>query len=181
MTLDQGLWDTARVAALSGFFVLSASIITGQALRSSLFEGALPNRSLLALHRFLTICWLPLIGLHVLAITLDSVSRVSVLDLVIPFRASYAAIPIGLGTIGFDLLLVVTVTSYLRTRMDPASWRWIHRLAYLMFAIFALHGLLAGTDFSRSLVLAPAAGVMAFVGVLTVARLAFGRVSTASD
>lgn len=181
MTLDQGLWDTARAAALTSFFVLSASIVTGQALRSSLFEGAVPNRALLGLHRFLTLCWLPLIFLHVLAITLDSVSRVSVLDLLIPFRVSYAAIPIGLGTIGFDLLLIVTGTSYLRARMDPASWRWLHRLAYVMFAIFALHGLLAGTDFSRSLVLAPAAGVVAFVGVLTVARLAFARLATAGD
>jgi methionine sulfoxide reductase heme-binding subunit len=181
MTVDQGLWDTARVAALTSFFVLSASIITGQALRSSLFEGAVPNRALLALHRFLTLCWLPLVLLHVLAITLDAVSRVTLLDVVIPFRIAYAPIPIGLGTIGFDLLLIVTVTSYLRARIDPATWRWLHRLAYPMFAVFALHGLLAGTDFSRSIVLAPAAGVVAFVAVLTVARLAFGRLSTASD
>ena len=181
MTLDQGLWDTARVAALTGFFVLSTSIITGQALRSSLFEGAVPNRALLGSHRFLTLCWLPLIGLHVVAITLDSVSRVTPLDLVIPFRVSYAALPIGLGTIGFDLLLILTVTSYLRARVDPATWRWLHRLAYPMFVLFAVHALLAGTDFSRSVILAPAAGVVAFVAVLTVARLAFGRLSTASD
>ena len=181
MTLDQGLWDTARIAALSSFFVLSASIVTGQALRSSLFEGAVPNRTLLGLHRFVTLCWLPLIALHVLTITLDSVSRVSALDVLIPFRVSYAAIPIGLGTVGFDLLIAVTVTSCLRPKIDPRTWRWLHRLAYPMFVLFALHGLLAGSDFSRSVVLAPAAAVLAFVAVLTVARLAFGRLSTASD
>lgn len=179
MTADQALWDTARVAALTSFFVLSAAIVTGQALRSSLFDGAVRNRALLGVHRFVTVCWLPLIALHVLAITLDSVSRVTPLDLVIPFRVAYAAIPIGLGTLAFDLLLVVTITSYLRSRLDPATWRALHRLSYVMFVFFALHGLLAGSDFSRSLVLAPAAGVMAFVGVLTIARLAFGRLTTA--
>lgn len=180
MSLDQLLWLTSRAAALTAFFVLSAALITGQALRSAMFDGAMRNRDLSSLHRFLTVCWVPLVGVHVLAITLDAVARVSPIDLVIPFRVSYAALAIGLGTIGFDLLLVVTVTSYLRRHLDPIAWRWLHRLSYLMFAVFALHALLAGTDFARPLVLAPAAGVVAFIAVVSLARLAFGRMETTS-
>lgn len=178
MTFDQLLWMTARVAALTGFFVLAASVITGQALRTAVFEGTVRNRELLQLHRFLTVCWLPLVALHVAAITLDGVARLSPLDVLIPFRVAYAALAIGLGTLGFDLLLVVTITSYLRVRIDAQTWRWLHRLSYPMFGLFALHGLLAGTDFSRSVILAPAAGVVVFVAVLSLARLAFGRLST---
>lgn len=178
MSLDQGLWMTARVAALTAFFVLAASVVTGQALRTAVFEGTVRNRELLQLHRFLTVCWLPLVVLHVVAITLDGVARLSPLDVVIPFRVSYATLAIGLGTLGFDLLVIVTITSYLRSRLDARTWRWLHRLSYLMFGIFALHGLLAGTDFSRSVILAPAAGVVVFVAVLSLARLAFGRLST---
>lgn len=180
MSPDQLLWLTARVAALTAFFVLSAALITGQALRSALFEGSVRNRDLLGLHRFLTVCWLPLVALHVVAISLDAVARISPIDVVIPFRVAYASLPIGLGTLGFDLLVIVTVTSYLRQRIDVATWRWLHRLSYLMFGLFALHGLLAGTDFSRSVVLAPAAGVVAFVAVLSLARLAFGRLDSAA-
>jgi methionine sulfoxide reductase heme-binding subunit len=180
MTLDQLLWMTARVAALAGFFALALSLITGQALRSAVFDGTLRNRDLLQVHRFLTLCWLPLVGMHVAAITLDSVARISPLDLLIPFRAGYAPLAIGLGTLGFDLLLIVTVTSYLRARIEPQTWRWLHRLSYVMFAVFALHGLLAGTDFSRSVVLAPAAGVLVFIAVLSLARVLFGRLSPAS-
>jgi methionine sulfoxide reductase heme-binding subunit len=178
VSLDQFLWLTSRAAALTAFFVLSAALVTGQAIRSAMFEGAMRNRDLSNLHRFLTVCWVPLVGLHVLAITLDAVARVSLIDLVIPFRVSYAAFAIGLGTIGFDLLIVITVTSYLRRRLDPIAWRWLHRLSYLMFAIFALHALLAGTDFSRPVVLAPAAGVIAFMAIVSLARLAFGRMET---
>jgi DMSO/TMAO reductase YedYZ heme-binding membrane subunit len=178
MTLDQALWDTARAAALAAFFVLGASMVTGQALRLAIFEGAVRNRDLLDAHRFLTVCWLPLVALHVTAVTLDSVARVSPIDLVIPFRVAYAAIPIGLGTIGFDLLLVLTGTSLLRARIDPAAWRWLHRLGYVSFVVFVLHGLLAGTDFARSAVLAPAAGVVVFIAVLSLARLLFGRLRT---
>ena len=178
MTLDQLLWRTSRVAALNAFFVLAAALVTGQALRSAMFEGAMRNRELSSLHRFLTICWVPFVLLHVVTITIDSVARVSPIDLVIPFRVAYAALPVGLGAIGFDLLLIVTVTSYLRRRLDPTTWRWLHRLSYVMFGVFALHALLAGSDFARPLVLAPAAGVVAFIAIVSLARLAFGRWET---
>jgi sulfoxide reductase heme-binding subunit YedZ len=175
VTVDQALWMTSRAAALTAFFVLAAALITGQAMRSALFEGAMRNRDLSGLHRFLTVCWVPFVAIHVLATTLDAVARISPIDLVVPFRVSYAALPIGLGTIGFDLLLVITVSSYLKRRLDPALWRWLHRLSYLMFGVFAVHALLAGSDFARPLVLAPAAGVVVFIAIISLARVAFGR------
>jgi methionine sulfoxide reductase heme-binding subunit len=180
VTLDQLLWMTSRAAALTAFFLLAAALITGQAMRSALFEGGMRNRDLSGLHRFLTVCWVPFVGIHLLAMTLDAVARISPIDWIVPFRVSYAPLPIGLGTIGFDLLLVVTVTSYLRRQLDPVLWRWLHRLSYLMFGVFALHALLAGTDFARPLVLAPAAGVIAFIAIVTVARFAFGRMDAAA-
>jgi sulfoxide reductase heme-binding subunit YedZ len=178
MTFDQLLWQTSRAAALAAFFVVCASLISGQALRSSLVRPALRNRELLSLHAFFTVCWLPLVGLHILSIALDSVAGLSPLDLLLPFRVSYAPVAIGLGTLSFDVLLIVLATSYLRQRLDPTAWRWLHRLSYLMFALFSLHALLAGTDFSRSLVLAPAAAVVVFITVLTAARVAVGRLDS---
>lgn len=180
MSLDQLLWLTSRAAALTAFFVVAAALLTGQALRSAMFEGALRNRDLSNLHRFLTVCWVPFVALHILAMTFDAVARISPLDLVIPFRVSYAALPIGLGTIGFDLLLIVTITAYLRSHLDPTAWRWLHRLSYVMFGVFLLHALLAGSDFARPIVLAPAAGVVAFIAITSAARLVFGRLKTTS-
>lgn len=180
MSLDQLLWLTSRAAALTAFFVLAATLVTGQALRSAIFEGVVRNRDLSNLHRYLTVCWLPLVGLHLVSMMLDAVARIGPLDLLIPFRVSYAALPIGLGTIGFDLLLIVTVTGYLRSHLDPPAWRWLHRLSYVMFAVFLLHALLAGTDVARPIVLAPAAAVVAFVAISSVARLVFGRLKTTS-
>src|SRR5438105_13362570 len=140
-----------------------------------MFEGAMRNRDLSNLHRFLTVCWVPFVGLHVLAMTLDAVARICPIDLVIPLHVSYPSLATGFGTIGFDLLLTVTVTGYLRRHLDPLAWRWLHRLSYPMFGAFALHALLSGTDFARPLVLAPAAGVVAVIVIVTLARLAFGR------
>jgi DMSO/TMAO reductase YedYZ heme-binding membrane subunit len=178
VTLDQLLWLTSRAAALTAFFLLAAALVTGQALRSAIFDGTMRNRDLSNLHRFLTVCWVPFVALHVLAMTLDAVARISPIDLLIPFRVSYAGLAIGLGTIGFDLLLVVTLTSYLRRQLDPLAWRWLHRLSYPMFGVFALHALLSGTDFARPLVLAPGAGVVAFIVIVSLARVVFGRMQT---
>lgn len=177
MSLDQLLWLTSRTAALTAFVVLLAAILTGQALRTSLLEGWVRKREVADLHQFLTVCWLPLIALHVLTVTLDAVSRLSWLDLVVPFRASYAALPIGLGTCAFDLLIVITVTSYLRQRISPPTWRWLHRLSYLMFALFGLHALLAGTDMARPIIAAGLWALVAFTAILTVARIVVGRLA----
>lgn len=165
---------------MTAFFVLAAALITGQALRSAIFEGIFRNRDLSSLHRFLTVCWVPFVALHVLTMALDPVARLSPIDVVVPFLVPYAALSIGLGTLGFDLLLVVTATSYLRRQLDPVAWRWLHRLTYLMFTVFVAHALLAGTDFARPVVLAAAAAVVAFVAIMTVARLAFGRLESAT-
>ena len=49
-----------------------------------------------------------------------------------------------------------------------------------MFGVFLLHALLAGTDFARPIVLAPAAAVAAFIAITSVARIVFGRLKTTS-
>jgi methionine sulfoxide reductase heme-binding subunit len=178
LTLDEILWLTSRTAALTAFFVLAATLITGQALRTASLEGIVRNRDLSSLHRFLTACWVPFVGLHILTMLLDPVARIAPLDVVVPFRASYSALSIGLGTAGFDLLVLVTATSFLKRQLDAVAWRWLHRLSYVMFGIFVAHALLSGTDFARPVVLATAAAVVAFIVIMTFARVIFGRLES---
>lgn len=179
MTIDQFLWLTSRTAALSAFFVLAAALITGQALRTFVLEGWVGRREVVALHGFLTVCWAPLVAVHVVAGVLDPVSRLTPLDVLIPFQVPYAAVPIGLGTLGLDILLVVAVTSYWRKRMGPATWRWLHRTSYLMFGVLFGHAVLSGSDLGRPGIAAAAWATVAFIVILTLARLVLGRVSTA--
>ena len=144
------LWEAARAAALAAFATLSASLLTGMALRTALLAPLARNRAVLGLHTFLSWFWLPLVAVHVSAIILDGTSQLTAVDAVVPFRAPYAQVPIGLGTVGLLLLVLVAVTSALRRRMSPRLWRWLHRLSYPMFGVFLVHAQLAGTDFSRT-------------------------------
>lgn len=175
--LDQLFWLASRTAALTAFFVLAAAVLSGVAVRSSLFGSWAQGRQLSAVHRFLTILWVPLVVCHVVLIVADSTSRLRPLDAILPFQSAYGTLAIGLGTIGFDLLIIVTVTSYLRRTLGPRAWRWFHQLSYAMFGVFFLHAQLAGTDMTRPVISAVAWGVLVTIGVLSVARFTVGRLT----
>lgn len=96
--------------------------------------------------------WLPLGAGDVVALLFDRTARVSLRDVFVPFETSYGALAIGLGTVSLDILLVVTLTSWLRRTMHQTLWRWIHRSSYLAFGAPSFHSLLSGTDFGTPLV-----------------------------
>jgi sulfoxide reductase heme-binding subunit YedZ len=175
MTTDQFLWALARVAGLASYASLAAALFTGIALRTAVLDWLGSNRALRSLHEYTTVLWIPLAAVHVGALLLDQTARVGLLDLLIPFRAPYGTLAIGLGTLSLDALLIVTVTSLFKRRMQPDAWRWLHRLAYVAFALIFLHAVLGGTDFSDPVVSAITWATAAALGVLAFARLVWGR------
>jgi len=50
------------------------------------------------------------------------------------------------GTVAFDVLLLVGTTSLLRRRLSHRGWRAAHLLTYLLWPLVAVHGLTVGTD-----------------------------------
>jgi DMSO/TMAO reductase YedYZ heme-binding membrane subunit len=53
---------------------------------------------------------------------------------------------VGLGQIGFYLLAIVGLSFYVRKRLSNRTWRLVHYLSFLTFALALLHGIFAGTD-----------------------------------
>src|SRR5437879_6809422 len=120
MTGDQFFWVLSRVAGLGSYVALAIALVTGIALRTAVLDWLGSNRALRSLHEFTTVLWIPLAVLHLVALVLDHTARVSVVDLIVPFLAPYGTLAIGLGTLSLDLLVVVTLTSFMRRRMSPA-------------------------------------------------------------
>jgi len=174
------LWEAARAAALAAFAVLALALLTGMAVRTALLGGIARSPAVLALHGFLSWFWVPLVAVHVTALILDGTSRISAVDAVIPFRAPYAQVPIGLGTVGLLLLVLVGASSALRRRMPARLFRAIHRASYPMFALFLVHAQLAGSDFSRTWISLLGWATLGALAVLSVARLAAGRLQPAA-
>jgi sulfoxide reductase heme-binding subunit YedZ len=175
MTLDQLLWVVARVAGLGSYAALAVAMVTGIALRTAVLDWLGSNRALRSLHDYTTVLWIPLAGIHLLALLFDSTARIGVVDLLVPFRAPYGTLAIGLGALAVDLLLVVTVTALLKRHMKPDLWKWLHRLSYVAFALIFFHAVLTGTDFSDPIVSAISWAVAAALLALGLARAVWGR------
>lgn len=171
MTTDQFIWALARVAGLASYASLAIAILTGIALRTAVLDWLGSNRALRSLHEYTTVLWIPLGVLHVGSLLLDHTARITPIDVFVPFLAPYGTLAIGLGTLSLDLLIVVTVTAWMKRRMRPNLWQWLHRLSYVAFALLFVHALLGGTDFSDPAVSAITWGTAAALAVLAAYRL----------
>jgi len=175
MTTDQFLWVLARVAGLSSYAALAIALVTGITLRTAVLDWLGSNRALRALHEYTTVLWIPLAVLHLISLLLDTTARIGLLDLVIPFHSTYGTLGIGLGALSVDVLLLVTVTAFLKRRMNKNVWMWVHRLAYPAFALLFLHAVLSGTDFSDPIVSAITWAAASMLLLLALARAIWGR------
>jgi predicted ferric reductase len=169
------VWIVARATGLAAYIALCIAVLSGIALRTSVLDFLATNRALRSLHDFTTWLWIPLGLLHVVALLLDKTAQITPVDLVVPFQVSYAPVAIGLGTISLDIIIVVTVTSWLRRRMNDRLWRWIHRASYVAFVTLFIHGLRSGTDFDAPLISAASWSVALGIALLAVSRVLFGR------
>lgn len=172
---DYLFWLASRAIGLTAFAALSIAVISGVALRTSVLDFLATNRALRRLHDFATPLWLPLGIGHAALLVVDRTARIGARDLFVPFQTPYGQLAIGLGTVGFDLVLVVVLTSWLKNRMHQGLWRWLHQTSYLAFGALFLHAVLSGTDFDAPLVSALAWSSAAAVAVLIVSRVLWGR------
>ena len=85
-------------------------------------------------------------------------ARITLLDVLVPFRATYGALGIGFGTLTLEIFAVVAITGWLKRRITTRLWQWVHRLSYLGFALLFLHAVLGGSDFSDPIISALTSG-----------------------
>jgi DMSO/TMAO reductase YedYZ heme-binding membrane subunit len=98
------------------------------------------------LHRRISMIAVVFLGIHVLTSVLDTFVHIGWTAIVIPFTSSYSRFWVGVGAISLDVMLAVFVTSLLRARMRPGTWRAVHWLAYLSWPVALAHTFGMGTD-----------------------------------
>jgi hypothetical protein len=111
-----------------------------------LASRAWPRFATQNLHRNLSLLGLVFIGVHIVTSIVDTYVNISWWALLVPGTSHYQGTWVSFGTIAFDLLLVITITSLLRTRMSGSVWRFIHWFSYAAWASAWLHFLKNGTD-----------------------------------
>lgn len=178
MDVQTYLWVLGRVCGLAAFASLSISLLLGLALRTAVLDWLGPNRVLRSVHEYTAVLWIPLGALHIVTMVLDQTARLSVRDVFVPFLAPYdgrGTLAIGLGTLTFEIFVLVAVTGWLKRRVAAGVWQWVHRLSYVAFGALFGHALLGGTDFSDPIISTLTWSVAAFLAVLSVARALWGR------
>ena len=106
---------------------------------------------------------------------LDTYVDISWAAIVVPFTSSYGRFWVGVGAISLDLMIAVFVTSLLRARMRPGTWRAVHWLAYLSWPVALAHTFGMGTDAGEGWVIVLGVVCVAAVAAALAWRLRRGR------
>jgi predicted ferric reductase len=142
----QAMWYVTRAAGLMSYLLVWLSTVWGLAVSNKIFDPVLHRAFTYDFHQFLSLFAIGFIVLHIVVLLADQYLPFSVAQILVPFAAPYRPVWVGLGTIGMYLVLLVSITFYIRRRIGQKAFRAIHMASYLAFIAAALHGLLSGTD-----------------------------------
>jgi hypothetical protein len=140
------LWYLTRGTGLVALLLLTMTVALGVLNTGRWTTPRWPRFATGGLHRNVSLVVVVVLGIHIVAAELDTFAPVGWLAVVVPFASAYRPIWLGLGTVAFDLLLALVVTSLARRRIGQRAWRAIHWVAYLSWPLALVHGLGTGTD-----------------------------------
>jgi DMSO/TMAO reductase YedYZ heme-binding membrane subunit len=140
-------WYLTRATGWVALVLLTASVVFG-VLGSLRYASAprWPRFTIDALHRDVSLLSVVFLVLHIITTVLDGFAPITLIDGVIPFQSPYRPLWLGLGTVSFDLMIALVITSLVRRRLGYGAWRAVHWLAYACWPIAVLHSLGTGTD-----------------------------------
>jgi hypothetical protein len=169
-------WYLARGTGAVSLVLLTASVVLGIVGSVRFAAPRWPRFAIDSVHRDVSLLVVVVLVIHIVTSVLDGFAPIRLLDGVIPFVTPYRPLWMGLGTLAFDLLLAIAITSMVRRRLGYRTWRAIHWLAYASWPVAVLHGLGTGSDVKQwwMLALTAACIVAVLVAVWT-------RIASASD
>ncbi len=168
---DPTLWYITRGAASTAYALLTVVVALGIALGFQGFSGLVRAWRINDLHQVLTLLMLAFVALHLATLFLDPAKPFSLLQLAWPLGETYRPLWTALGVLALYLLLVITLSSYLRRALGARTWFALHLLSYVAFVLVTLHGIFTGTDTTTPWMLGVYTAASALVLLLTVARI----------
>ena len=146
VTSNPALWYATRASGIAAYVILSVVVCIGMSMGGKAQSPQWPRFSVEGIHRFGGLLVGALITIHVATIAVDSFLPFSVVNLVVPFTASYRPIWTGLGIASAEILLALAVTNHYRKRLPYRFWRLAHYANFAVWTLASLHGVMSGTD-----------------------------------
>ena len=169
-------WYLARGTGAVALVLLTASVVIGILGSVRVVTARWPRFAIDAVHRDVSLLVIVVLVIHIVTSVLDGFAPITLLDGVIPFVSPYRPLWLGLGTLAFDLLVAIAVTSLVRRRLGYRAWRTVHWLAYASWPVAVLHGLGTGSDVKQWWMLALT--VICIVAVLAAVWTRIAHVSS---
>ena len=168
------LWYATRGAGAVTLILLTTVVVFGVLSTLRVQSDGWPRFLTTGLHRNLALMTMVFLALHIVTAVVDPFTNLGWTAALIPFSSYYRTFWLGLGAIGFELLLAIVATSLVRGWLGHRAWRAIHWLTYAAWPVAVVHGLGTGTDTWSAWMLAITAACVAAVGMAVVLRLASG-------
>jgi methionine sulfoxide reductase heme-binding subunit len=140
------LWYLSRATGAVTLVLLTLAIALGIANERRWAPRRTPRFVVDHLHRSTSMLVLVVLAIHIATNVIDGYVQIDLVDAIVPFVSSYHPLRLGLGTLAFDLLIAVIVTSVLRDRIGARAWRVVHWATYVCWPVAMAHGLGIGTD-----------------------------------
>jgi methionine sulfoxide reductase heme-binding subunit len=164
-------WYLTRGTGAVALVLLTVSVVLGLVGTVGFTAVRWPRFAIDTVHRDVSLLVIVLLVLHILTTVLDGFAPITLLDGVFPFLSPYRPFWLGLGTLSFDLILAIAITSLVRRRLGYRSWRAVHWLAYVSWPIAVLHTLGTGSDVKQSWLLLLTAVCVVAVLVAVLVRI----------
>jgi sulfoxide reductase heme-binding subunit YedZ len=173
------LWYLTRALAVSAYVGLTLSVILG--MLRSIARTARESISWVVdeLHQVVATLSGLLVAGHLVTLKLDPYLPFSVTNLLLPVDEPYRPLAVVLGVFALYAMAVALVSSWLRRHMPYRSWRALHYVSFVAFALVTAHGWLAGSDAGEPWMHGFYVGASMAVGFLVLMRL-FTRAPSAS-
>jgi predicted ferric reductase len=140
-------WYLARGSAFVAFWLLWLSMALGLALTGRVAKAWPGVLQAVDLHEFVSLLGLGAALFHGLILTGDRYIQYTPLQVLLPFAGqSYEPIWVGIGQVAFYVWAIITLSFYVRKRIGTQTWRLIHLISFLAFAMALVHGIASGTD-----------------------------------
>lgn len=139
-------WFISRSSGVVAYVMITVGVLWGLVQSGSLFRRRVSPVLALGLHSFLNWFGLGLAALHGIILIGDGYTNIDLTKVITPFISPYRPVPVGLGIIGFYLMLLLSLSFYARSHLGQKNFRLLHYGSYGVFIMVTAHSLYSGTD-----------------------------------
>ncbi len=166
-------WYFSRATGIVAYIFLWLVIFFGLSFRNPLLKKFVAPIYKLDMHIYLSFLTLAFVFAHGLVLMFDTFIHLSLMDIFVPFAVDPNVIDaraIAWGIIGLYILIILIITSLLRTKLPQKLWRYLHFLHVALFALIMVHVLAIGTDFQDGItknIFLSSVGILGFLYVVS--------------